>query len=368
MNLLRFLNQQKNSATDVHVISTQPHDKPLFSLPGILIHRFGKWTKPMPALSRLKLYGEFNFRAIRMLKRHHPGTVMYFETLSAGPALYYKTRLNTASRLFIHYHEYASPDEVSKGMVVFRQLHKRELPVYKRASWISHTNPERATLFMKDSGEYAPSRVEVLPNYPSRSWIRETNAMKKSDKQLRFVYVGALSLETTYIREWLHFVCRFPEKYSCTIYSDNYSDDVLPFIEALHASNITFGGSLPYETMPRALTSFDVGLILYKGHIPNYVYNAPNKLFEYHACGLDVLFPPVMKGCLTYATTNTFPVITAFDFENPDEVTLERILSREGRLFRPSPYYYEESLVPLAQQLLNIDPSGIDTLSRAEVL
>ena len=33
-----------------------------------------------------------------------------------------------------------------------------------------------------------------------------------------------------------------------------------------------------------------MGLTLYKGHIPNYVYNVPNKVMEYLVCGLPVAY------------------------------------------------------------------------------
>lgn len=46
-----------------------------------------------------------------------------------------------------------------------------------------------------------------------------------------------------------------------------------------------------YSDLPGVIRAYDVGVILYNGHIANYVFNAPNKLFEYLACGLDVWSP-----------------------------------------------------------------------------
>jgi hypothetical protein len=44
-----------------------------------------------------------------------------------------------------------------------------------------------------------------------------------------------------------------------------------------------------YYQLPMELVKFDVGLVLYKGTIPNHVYSVPNKVYEYLNCGLDVI-------------------------------------------------------------------------------
>ena len=49
---------------------------------------------------------------------------------------------------------------------------------------------------------------------------------------------------------------------------------------------VQFKGHINYDNLPTTLNKYQVGVILYKGHIPNYVYNAPNKLFEYLAAFL----------------------------------------------------------------------------------
>ena len=60
--------------------------------------------------------------------------------------------------------------------------------------------------------------------------------------------------------------------------------------------NINFRGAISQSDFPLIISQYQIGLVLYKGHIPNYIYNAPNKLFEYLACGLDVWYPICMKG------------------------------------------------------------------------
>lgn len=47
---------------------------------------------------------------------------------------------------------------------------------------------------------------------------------------------------------------------------------------------------IDYYELPKELIKYDIGLVLYKGHIPNYIYNVPNKVYEYLACGLQVWY------------------------------------------------------------------------------
>jgi hypothetical protein len=111
----------------------------------------------------------------------------------------------------------------------------------------------------------------------------------------------------------------------------------------LAVGSIRLMNGVDYQNVPEVLAEYDIGLILYKGHIPNYVYNAPNKLFEYHSCGLDVWYPSVMKGCRDFATDKVYPKIVEVDFDRLDHLNLTDMISRDGCEFRPSPYTAEEA-------------------------
>ena len=354
MNLLRYLSEQNKGGTEIHVVSTKPVTDQLFAVPGVTIHRAGVWLYKMPVLKRFGLYVTFNLTSLWLLCRHRPGKVFYFETMSAWAACLYKKYINRTAALFIHFHEYTSPEEYRTGTILNRWLHWIEMKIFKLAKWVSHTNQDRKNLFINDTGSKAPLHVEVLENFPPRSWIRQNEVREREHTGIvRFVYVGALSLDTLFVKEWALFVRKFPGKYSWDIYSANCSPGVLEWIEQLHAPNIFFKGAVHYDAMPEILSKYAVGLVLYKGHIPNYIYNAPNKLFEYHACGLDTWFPDNMVGCIPYATVNTYPKITAMNFNRLDVASVEQALNRSGALYQPSSYYYEKRLPALTQLLLH---------------
>jgi len=92
---------------------------------------------------------------------------------------------------------------------------------------------------------------------------------------------------------------------------------------------------------------------LYKGIIPSQVLLAPNKIFEYLTCGLDVWYPQQMIGTDPYRTTTTFPKVVALDFTDMHEWTVAKAMDRAGLQFRSYTFSYEEALAPLLQQILD---------------
>ena len=297
INLLRFLSKENTGKAAIHVISTNPAGRNLFQVPAVRLHRPARWSKPMSSIKRAWLYLAFNFGALWLLVRHRPSKVLYYETMSAFPAVWYKKLFNRSAALFVHYHEYTSPAEYASGSSLNRWLHRLELSVMPAMQWVSHTNRDRLNLFLNDIGGKSLVQTTVVENLPPASWKNVIDQHHHSrTNSIRTVYVGAFSLETLYVKEWASFVQQYPQKYSWDIYSDNYDAEAIVWIQQLNAANISFKGAVQYDELPATLASYDVGVILYKGHIPNYVYNAPNKLFEYLACELDVLFPDSMMG------------------------------------------------------------------------
>ncbi len=290
-------------------------------------------------------YLSYYARALLYLVKWRPDTVLYYETLSALPAVIYKKYLRPDSNLFIHYHEYVTPVEYEEGMRLGRWIHGLEKKLYKKAKWISQTNEDRVALFRSDINSDHPLPLFTLPNYPPCSWLSSSRQKTALNDPIRIVYVGALSLETMYTREMAEWVISQSGKVLWDIYSDNITPDAQAFLQSFHGQLIRFNKGVNYFSLPEVLGQYDIGIILYKGHIPNYIYNAPNKLFEYMACGLDVWFPDVMKGCLGYFSPGSSPKIIALDFGQLGGLDLEAVLDRDG-LQQASSVYCAENVLP----------------------
>ncbi len=340
---------------EIHLITTDAgNGKQKMYIPNVNIHREAKWQSDMSRTSRLFLYLRFFICAFLRLSKVKPSALLYYETVSAAAPYFYNRWLNSSCRIFIHYHEYISPGEYSSGPIFNRWLHRLEKHLYKKSYWVSHTNEDRMRLFIKDLGKDAPTKTYILPNYPPASWAKTGPVtIKDGLNRIGFVYVGALSSETMYFKEMANFISSRPSECYWDIYSDNYSPEIIQYLDSVVPRNIHFKGFVKYDQLPDILPKYRIGLVLYKGHIPNYTYNIPNKLFEYHVCGLDVWFPKQMVTSDTLSTKGTYPKISSVDFEKLERISLSAMVDRSGLEYRKNEFICENTYEPLIRELLN---------------
>lgn len=316
----------------------------------IRIVRLGESGQKLNIIARYVVYVYFYTVCLLLLLWRRPKSILYFEAISSFPAYVYKKFFCHRCAILIHYHEYTSPDELRNGMKLVNYFHRLEKELYPQAVWVSHTNEFRMKKFKKDNDATEIKCPYILPNFPPRTWA--SAPAKHITLPLRIVYVGALSLETMYTREFSEWVLAQNGKVIWDIYSYNFTDEARTYLYSLNTEWIKLKGGVNYYDLPRYLQKYHVGVILYNGHIPNYVYNAPNKLFEYLASGLSVWFPDIMTGSKTYCTNGTYPEILALDFSSLNTIKVEQLIAREGHQLKRSSYYCEDALQEIIRDLL----------------
>jgi hypothetical protein len=319
----------------------QPHHR------AINIQRMGRSGPGIGKVSRLLSYGSFYLGAVWQLLMKQPVTVLYYETISSFPAYFYKRFIAPRAKIMIHYHEYTSPAEYRQGMWLTKYFHKLERWLYPRAAWVSHTNTRRMNLFLGDIKPINVKRAEAVPNFPSRSWHQKNIA--PPGLPLRFVYVGALSMETMYTKEMAEWILGQEGKATWDIYSYNITTEAREYLSNLDSPWIRLWDGKDYTGLPKTLCNYHIGVILYKGHIPNYVFNAPNKLFEYLNSGLKVWLPGQMTGAMEYVDAVN---VRAIDFNDPGLPGMP-VINIPGHGPATKGYYAEEVFVALKDQLLN---------------
>jgi hypothetical protein len=278
--------------------------------------------------------------------------ILYYETISALPAWITKLFIRS-TQIFVHYHEYTSSGEYRKGPALIRWFHALEQRMYRKAAWVSHTNHFRMNKFVEDVRGAVPLNVtHILPNYPPRTWYKEPEV--KTGKPVKMVYAGALSLDTMYTKEFAAWVQAQNGAVVWDIYSFNVTESAKQFLKNQAGKYINLLPGVDYEKLPAILSRYHVGIILYNGHIPNYIYNAPNKLFEYAASGLDVWFPDIMIGSLEHQTkADIYPKILALDFTALQNINLEQQVLRDGLILRRPAFYCDQVLAPLVDELIS---------------
>lgn len=338
INLLYFLSRKKIPATVISTNPTENIDTYINKFHQIVIFPY------VNGASRYRIfqYLYFYFGSIIQLIKSHPSHILWMETLSSFPVIIYYFLRIKKPKLYVHYHEYESPDEIKNGMFLSRLFHRMEKKIYPQVTWLSHTNHDRLNMFVNDNPEVNLQSLNTMPNYPPKWWGDFASNNKKPGLPIKLVYVGALSTETTYLKEIVQLVENSEGKLTCDFYSFSLDEKTQTCFKQTKTSFIHFKGSLKQTDFPEVISMYDVGLILYKGHIPNYIYNAPNKLFEYLACGLDVWYPQVMAGIKPYTRLEVTPKVVPIDFENISSFNWKEAISHEHTISQPTNYFCEE--------------------------
>jgi len=353
INWLNFVANCDFASCELRVYTSQPDartNRVFIPLKGFIrIRRVAKIRKEQRSPVRYWNYFLFYIRTLLDLIFWRPDAVLYYETLSALPALIYKRCFRRRAELYVHYHEYISEQEYEEGIALAKWPHRIERKSYPKFRWISHTNEDRMKMFLKENGNIRADQTYILPNYPPRSWAADKPA--GTDSTLRIVYVGAMDLSTMYTRELAGWIAGLGGLVKWDIYSSNITDEAKDYLNSLGCHQIKFMGSVEYAELPGVLRRYDVGVALYKGTTLNYKYNAPNKLYEYWACGLDVWFPEEMDSCHRLVTAGVFPKVMPVDFGKLQQLDPIQAAGRQGLKYAPSPYYAEEVLPLLSNQL-----------------
>ncbi len=316
----------------------------------IKIKVLGRSGNKLPPLQRYYYYLVFNLGCLIHLILTKPQRILYYETISSFPVFIYKKYINPKTEILIHYHEYTSPEEYKMGMKLVKLFHKYEKELYPITTWISHTNEQRMQHFVNDIAPILARNQYILPNYPPKTWY--SGIPVQVNVPIKIIYVGSFSMDTMYTLEFAKWVISQNGKVTWDIYSPTITEEIAEYFNSLGSPWINILGSVTYDELPNIIRKYNIGVVLYNGHIPNYIYNAPNKLFEYLACGLDVWVPTVMTGSLPYITNSTYPKVIGIDFTALPDFILSNAIDRNGYVYKPTTYFCEYVLEDIVKQLL----------------
>jgi hypothetical protein len=313
MNCIRDL--EELTTVDVYVFSTK-HIENRFTTK-YKCFRFGNYAKSL--LARYWTYLYFNISTFLLLLITKPTTILYFETYSVWPAYWY-LRLFPKTNLYIHFHEYYSASEKISSSSYFKFLLKLEEKLLYKAKWISHTNKDRLNLFEHDFLHLNKGQFFTLPNYPPHEWLCTAQTIRNNhtteSNSIKVIYIGAIGISSTYIVEFSNWLHQQNGTYTFSIYTDNIEQEARDYLLKLNSPYIHLNSSLPYYQLPSVLAQFDIGIVFYKGHIPNYVYNVPNKVFEYLVCGLQVWYSKELLSTQSFQLEYDLHNMTILDFTN----------------------------------------------------
>jgi hypothetical protein len=346
LNLLQVIAEKRKdlAVTVLTNYKTNQHFTFEIDNPQIEIKRIADVDAGKSIWQRYLAYYNFFRKSAAALTKINPDNILYFDPISSISAYRYYTKNKRASaKLFIHHHEYVSTQEIASARGLMKWAHAKEKVLLQKATWISQTNEERMNFFLQDHGLKKDERFHIMPNWPLQKWNARVQTDRPIDGPLRVVYVGALGMDTMYVKEFSEWVMSQNGKVYWDVFSQQQASETVAYFNGLNSPYIQFKGQCKYENLPEVLQRYHVGVILYKGHIPNYVYNAPNKLFEYHVCGLDCWFPQQMVSAAKHSTRTTYPKILGVDFTRLSELSDFSNLTDRSELRYDLKHFYAEN-------------------------
>lgn len=365
INALRFL--ASDGRLDVTLITVEgAGGRPPFACEGVAVRRLAAIPGPGGPAGRFIRHLRQRRGARAELRRIRPGAILYYEPHSAAPvADHLRERGEEAARVCVHHHEYYAPAGFLRpGLRSVRSGYLREArEILPRAAWISQTNADRLRMFRDDHPGLRGDSLRVLPNLPPASWQgawRRRAVRRSPDEPVRCVYVGSVSLDDTHLRSVCEWVRRQQGRVTLDILGHMVRADAAGWLRGLGCPWIGFEpGGVPYDRLPERLVRYEAGLILHRGCTPNYVYNTPNKLFEYQTCGLEAWVPAEMKGCAPFLQDARAPRVRCVDFERLDALDPGSV--RAGLADAPAEpprYCCEDVLAPLREVLAGGERAG----------
>jgi hypothetical protein len=309
-------------------------------------------------LGRYFWYLQFAIQGFWNILKFRPNVILYYESYSVFPVFLYSF-LFTDTRIFIHYHEYESLVERNAASGYSKFLFFLERSLIQKAVWVSQTNADRKLLFLAVHRNLNVNKFRIFPNFPSRNWIiNGVSQQKKRDKELlRILYVGSLGMDTTYISEFLKWVEEQKGKVIFTIISQKIKPNVQALISNCNRIWVNQIENMSYQDLPSEICKHDIGVVLYSGHIPNFVYNVPNKVNEYLACGLNVWYSDVLISTRKFAQENPQYPLYSVDFSKGKELM--------GPEFSSEPFefkhWHEDAVQPLIDSIKQAMNDSLNT-------
>ena len=319
----------------------------------VTVRRFSHGKPDSVFVARIARYSTWHLRVAAELSRWDPDAIILVEPHSSFAVWLYYTFFRGTAPLFIHHHEYYSPEDYERpGMRLLRLLKRLDADsLLEKAVWVSQTNAARLEMMLANHSRIRRETGRILPNFPPSDWVIRAAAapdQNKSDRT-RLIYLGSASLDDTFVGEIATWVAAHPNDYSLHVVGENITVDVWRLLDSLKAPNITTQPrGCPYERLPNLLAGFDVGLVLYKGNTLNFVHNVPNKAIEYLASGLEVWYPPEMEAMRRFREGQPDQRLREVDFKSLPSQPFHRIQRKPHGAF---PFTSENALRQLVVEL-----------------
>lgn len=238
-------------------------------------------------LNKVKSYSTFTKLALKSISKKNYDWVLAYDHLPMLSLLL--TRIlqpfkSKKLKIWYHNHDVAALADIRQYSISWLAK-KAEIKLLKKdINLFSTPSAERLKYFVTNA------KTTLLPNYPSLYFYTKYLKTKKLQKPIKLLYQGAIS-EGHGLRNVADNISS-NKKMELHLAGPDRSNLVQGLINIESENNIYYHGMLSYSKLPKLTQSCHIGLAINepKGIIYQTGGTASNKIYEYAACGLPILY------------------------------------------------------------------------------
>jgi glycosyltransferase involved in cell wall biosynthesis len=235
----------------------------------------------------------FVYDLFKACDRTKPHTVLSYDPIALmayriiHPFLYFK------HKIWYHNHDIAEIEKLRKFSVGWFAC-KNEPNFFKEIDLFTLPSNERLRFFPVDKlkGEYI-----ILPNYPSLAFYNRFYKPKTAENEIRLIFQGRVDQDHG-LEEIIHLLnmpIRCKQLYlvlkgNC---SESYKNQLLQIAsDNAVKDKVQFIGFTAYDEVPKIASGCNIGIAIFakKDVMNNTLGTASNKIYEYAALGLPVIY------------------------------------------------------------------------------
>lgn len=240
---------------------------------------------------RILEFFKFSWKFLRLLRRQRPDWLLMYDSVPLMSYGLIKWLIPEANRPKLWYHNH-DVTEVSKASGLIRYSLRFETKCFPVLDLFTLPAEERMEFFPIGAlkGAYF-----TVPNYPSINFISDIKKQKEIKQEIRLIYQGSIS-NTHGLSECAELTSFKYNKYPITLslagpIANSMKADIEDWCKSTEMS-VEYMGCLSYQDLAKFTNSGDIGIAIFEpvSRLNQTVGTASNKIYEYAACGLPILY------------------------------------------------------------------------------
>jgi glycosyltransferase involved in cell wall biosynthesis len=245
----------------------------------------------LSAIKKALIFFSYGFIFFKTCVKYKPRTILVYDPISLFCYHHFRKFLRFKHLIWYHNHDVAEPDSIKKYSIAWWAA-RSERSTFKFLSIFSLPSVEREKYFDLASfkGKYF-----YLPNYPSAVFYSQFASIHPPADQTRLIYQGSISRDHG-MEQIMDYIHKSTKKINLLVIGNveaPYKEFLVNLSQELQIEkNFELRKPVNYGQLPQVTMSANIGLAISKP--TSIIYStggtASNKIYEYAACGLPVLY------------------------------------------------------------------------------